>query len=89
MTIPTDPSKSSGGSNVPPSQPVGPQPAGNIDPTGAWSKFLSTPGNVATPEEVKLFMQGLLKMFNVIIQQQTAAAHRAAEQMKKAEEGED
>lgn len=88
MSSPIDPSKNT----PPPSQPARPQPSqpvGNIDPTGTWSKFLSTPSAVATPEEVKMFMQGMLKMFNVIIQQQDAAYKRANEKLKKAEEGEE
>jgi hypothetical protein len=36
-----------------------------------------------------MFMQGVLKMFNVIIQQQNAAAQRSAEKLKKAAEGEE
>lgn len=91
MSTPIDPSQS--GSTPPPSQPTGPTGPGPqpsyIDPTGAWSKFLSTPSQVATPEEVKMFMQGMMKMFNVIIQQQDAAAKRASDKLKKAEEGED
>lgn len=96
MTFPIEPSQ--GSPEPPPSpqpiqppQPGGPQQQGvpsSIDPSGIWSKFLSTSGNIASPEEVKMFMQGLLKMFNVIIQQQNQAAERAARQMKKAEEGE-
>ena len=88
MTTPTNPPPGSGG--TPPIQPTGPQqPASNLDPSGAWSKFLSTPSQVATPEEVKMFMQGMLKMFNLIIQQQNAAYQRANEKLRKVAEGED
>jgi len=89
MSIPSDPIQSG---STPPIQPGGgpqQQPAPSaMDPTGAWSKFLSVGGNIATPQEVKMFMQGMLKMFNVLIQQQNEAAQRAAERLKKAEEGE-
>jgi hypothetical protein len=88
MSTPIDPSQSGG---MPPTGPIGPgtpQPS-SIDPTGAWSKFLSTPSQVASPEEVKMFIQGMMKMFNVMIQQQDAAAKRAAQKLKKAEEGQD
>lgn len=90
MSIPTDPIQSS---PTPPIQPgAGPQPQqpipSSLDPTGAWSKFLSAGGNIATPQEVKMFMQGMLKMFNVLIQQQNEAAQRSAERLKKAIEGE-
>ncbi len=93
MSTPIDPSQS--GSTPPPSKPAGPigpeqaPQTSYIDPTGAWSKFLSTPSQIATPQEVKMFLQGMMKMFNVIIQQQDAAAKRASDKLKKAEEGED
>ena len=88
MTTPINPSPKSDG--TPPIQPPGlQQPAQNLDPSWVWSKFLSTPGHVATPQEVKMFMQGLLKMFNVIIQQQNEAYRRANEKLKKAAEGKD
>jgi hypothetical protein len=87
MTTPTDPMQS--GPSFPIQSSGGPQEGSSSgDPTGVWSKFLSGGGNVATPQEVKMFIQGILKMFNVLIQQQNAAAERAAQQLKKAEEGE-
>lgn len=89
MTTPIDPTQSS---NMP-IQPGGPQQqpptTSYLDPSGAWQKFLSAGGIVATPQEVQMFMQGMLKMFNVIIQQQNEAYHRSNEQLKKAEQGED
>jgi hypothetical protein len=89
MTMPTDPTQSS---NIP-IQPGGPQQqsptTSNVDPSGAWQKFLSAGGIVATPQEVKMFMQGMQKMFNVLIQQQNEAYHRSNEQLKKAEQGEE
>jgi hypothetical protein len=88
MTIPPDPMQTPS-----PIQPGSQQPTpgtpSSMDPTGAWSKFLSTPGGVASPEEVKMFMNGMLKMFNGIIQQQNEAHKRASDQLKKAIEGED
>jgi hypothetical protein len=87
MTIPPDPLQSSSPPVQPGNSPQG--TSGGIDPSGAWSKFLSTPGHVATPEEVKMFMQGMLKMFNLLIQQQSAAYKRANEQLKKAVKGDE
>lgn len=86
MTSPTGPSK--GSPEIPPMQPVTPTTS-RLDPTGAWSKFLTTPGGVASPEEVKMFINGIMKMFNVIIQQQTEAAKRASQKLKRSIEGED
>jgi hypothetical protein len=86
MTTPTDPIQSG---SIPPIQPGGPQqtPRSYLDPTGTWSKFLTGGGQVATPQEVQMFMQGMLKMFNVVIQQQQAAYQRANQKLRKAEEG--
>lgn len=91
MTTPIDPSQSS----VPPIQPQQPEqqpptlPTSYVDPTGAWAKFLSTPGHAASADDVKMFMQGLLKFFSVIIQQQQDAYKRSMEQLKKVEEGDE
>lgn len=90
MTTPIDPSQSS----VPPIQPQPGQqqpmlPTSYVDPTGAWAKFLSTPGQSASAEDVKIFMQGLLKFFSLIIQQQQDSFKRSMEQLKKAQEGEE
>ena len=86
MTIPSDPS-----GNIPPPTPLNPQPektTSYVDPTGAWQKFLSAGGQQATADQVKMFLQGLLKMFNVLIQQQEAAAKRSAQRLKDAISGE-
>jgi hypothetical protein len=94
MSIPSDPS------NLPPkihptpgtpaNQPQNPMPTtSNVDPTGAWSAFLSTPGHQASADDVKMFLQGLLKTFNIVIQQQNQAAQRANQKLKKAAEGND
>lgn len=91
MPKPIDPSKSF----PPPFQPTQPsQPSTNlptsyVDPSGAWAKFLSTPGNPATAKDVQLFMNGLLKFFNVMIQQQQAATKRALDKLKKVAKGEE
>ncbi len=94
MSIPPDPLKSS--SNIPQNQTspqnqpsTTPVSSKDVDPTGVWTKFLSSGAGPATPEEVKLFIEGMMKMFNVLIQQQNAAAKRASEKLKKAIEGED
>jgi len=84
MTSPTGPTQ--GPPDIPPMQPTTPTTS-RLDPSGAWSKFLSTPGNVASPEEVKMFIQGIMKMFNVIIQQQNEAAQRASRHLKDVIEG--
>lgn len=82
--------------NIPPSEPAqqftpqnqpGKFPTSNVDPTGAWAAFLSTPGHPASAEQVKVFMQGMLKMFNVLIQQQDAAVKKANERLKRSIEG--
>ena len=82
MSIPSD---------IPPSSPPTPpqnQPqTSSVDPTGAWAKFLSTPNQAASAEDVKMFIGGLLKMFNVLIQQQQASAKRAAQFQKDVIEG--
>lgn len=92
MTAPINPNDPS---QIPPtSAPIGAPDVGNffsqsnIDPTGIWTKFLSTPGNPATPNDVKKFIQGLLKSFGVLIQQNQKAMERARREMKKAERGE-
>jgi hypothetical protein len=89
MTIPSDPSQNRPAPSNPANQePISPG-GGNVDPTGVWTKFLSAGGMVATPQEVKMFMQGMLKMFNVIIQQQNEAYQRSNEALKKAARGDD
>jgi hypothetical protein len=70
-----------------PSKPVTALPTSYVDPTGAWAGFLSTPGHPASAQEVQLFMNGLLKFFNVLIQQQQDAAKRSLEKLKESEEG--
>lgn len=93
MSIPSDPShyppKIPQTPPAPQSQPTQNLPTSYVDPTGAWAKFLGGTGTPATAEEVQKFMQGMLKMFNVLIQQQNEAAKRANEKLKKAIEGED
>lgn len=88
MTTPVDPT---GPSPIQPSQPSQPTayPTSYVDPSGAWAKFLSASGTPATAEDVKMFMNGLLKFFNVIIQQQQAAFKRSIDRLKKAEQGDE
>ncbi len=80
MTSPVNPSQ-------PPSGPSAPPTDTQIDPTGVWQKFLSASGTQATPQDVQAFMQGLLKMFSIVIQQQQAAAQRANQNLKDIIEG--
>jgi hypothetical protein len=91
MTTPTDPTKSTPSSF--PSQSASQQPSqlptSYVDPTGAWAAFLSTPGHSATAKDVQMFMNGLLKFFNVLIQQQQDSFKRTIEELKKAEKGEE
>ncbi len=89
MTTPTDPTH-----NVPIPPTGGPQqqppPATSyLDPMGVWQKFLSAGGIKATPQEVQMFIQGMMKMFNVVIQQQNESYRRSNEQLKKAEQGDE
>ena len=85
MTTPINPNP------LPPNQPPSIQmpPMANPDPSGTWAKFLGGSGGPASPEEVRMFVQGLLKMFNVMIQQEQKRAKEASEKLKRAAEGED
>jgi hypothetical protein len=88
MSIPSDPSHHP--AKIPPA-PHGAPPSEEkvtsyLDPTGAWAKFL---GPTATAEDVKMFMQGLLKDFNIIIQREREAAKRASDKLKRSIEGEE
>ncbi len=92
MTIPSNPLQPSPSPSIPPSGPQGTQPPTSeptsyVDPSGAWAKFLSTSSGQATAQDVQMFMNGLLKMFSIVIQQQQEAAKRAADKMKQAAEG--
>ncbi len=93
MTTPVNPNDPS------PVQPVAPASSSpstggrfsseqSIDPTGVWAKFLSTPGHPATAQDVKMFINGLLKSFGILIQQNQRAMERAKREMKRAEKGE-
>lgn len=93
MSIPSDPSSRlppvSPHSQIPDQKPAPIQgQTFNPDPTGIWTKFLSQSGTPPTAEEVKTFINGILKMFNLIIQQQQKAAARANEGLKRAAQGE-
>ena len=82
--------------NIPPpepAQPITPEPGqfpqsgDSLDPTGTWAAFLGRSGTPATPQDVKTFIAGMLKMFNVLIQQELKAAKKANEKLKRAAEG--
>lgn len=94
MIPPVNPEDPSAQAPFPPPGSTTPVSASNyesensIDPTGVWTKFLSTPGHPATAKDVKLFMNGLLKSFGVLIQQNQRAMERAKREMKRAERGE-
>ena len=59
-----------------------------MDPTGVWSKFLSTPGHPATQKQVQAFIGGLLKQLGNQIQNEMKRAKKAEERMKRALNGE-
>lgn len=96
MSIPSNPYPSQP-SGYPPSLPIQPptttggSPAEdvNVDPQGIWAKFLSTPGNSASNKEVKMFLEGLMKQFNLLIKRDLDHAKKAADELRKAAEGED
>ncbi len=89
QSSPTSPSSSSNKTPGQGSFASSPPPAlasagpNSMDPTGVWAKFLSSPGHPATPKDIQMFIQGLLKSFNVLIQQSDAAAKRASDQIKQ------
>lgn len=80
MASPVNPSQPPQGASAPPTDT-------QIDPTGVWQRFLSASGTQATPQDVQTFMQGLLKMFSIVIQQQQEAAQRANQNLKEIAEG--
>ena len=92
MSIPTNPFDMP--PNIPPSQPFTPQnqpdqlPTSYMDPTGAWATFLSSAGTPATAEQVKQFINGMLKMFNLLIEE-NEEAKKASQRLKRAIEGKD
>ncbi len=73
----------------PAASPSQPMPLVPGDPAGVWQRFLTINGQQPSPEEVQLFVQGLLKFFNVMIQQQQASMQRANEQLKRVAQGQD
>ncbi len=90
MSIPSDIPPSN---QTPPVQPTTEQQAlanvpvaTNWDPTGQWSKFL---GGNATPQEVQLFLNGLMKTISNELQQEQKQMDEATKKMKKAIEGDD
>ncbi len=91
MTTPTDPTQS----NIPPYTPPGQQPppgapppqTSYLDPSGKWAAFLSTPGNPASAEQVKMFMNTMLQFFNSMVAQQQADMQQANQQLKNVAEG--
>lgn len=99
MTMPTDPMQPH--SNTPPQQPLDPlknpspaEPAASasskpLDPTGVWARFLGGSGQPASPADVEKFIQGVLMALNFVIKQETEAAQKASEKLKKALEGKD
>ena len=97
MSAPISPSTPSGDSSISTSAAAAAEKAvsqatfagesSNIDPTGVWTKFLSSGGQQATPKEVHAFINGILKNLNAIIQQQAKQAAEDARRMKRAIQG--
>ena len=90
MTTPTDPTQ-----NIPSFPSVSPAQlsteaptfqTSQSDPTGMLANFLATPGNPASPQEVETFIQGMMKFFNTMIQQQQANMQQANQQLQQIEE---
>ncbi len=63
--------------------------AKSIDPTGTWTKFLQqlSPGQPVTPEEVKLFQQGLEKWFGLEIARENRIMKEAMKKLKDSAQG--
>lgn len=77
---------------IPPpgSQPAEPQKSSNQqDVAGTWQKFLSQGENIATKEEAKLFVNGLLKFFNTLVAHERARISKANERLKRVIKGEE
>lgn len=83
---------------LPPTPPSGPQPtepkkphssSNQQDVTIPWQKFLSRGENIATKEEAKLFISGLLKFFNTLVAHERARISKANEHLKRVIKGEE
>lgn len=76
---------------IPPSgqQPIQPQPspANQQDPLKVWQKFLSQGGNIATEEQTKQFVDGVLKFFNTLLAKERAKVSKANKRLKDVIEG--
>lgn len=89
MTTPIEPFDESKRPSLPPSSPAEQaapfaQPERtSMDPGGIWLKFL---GPQATVNDVKMFLNGLEKMMQVLVQQNDASFKRALEAQKRAQE---
>jgi hypothetical protein len=60
------------------------------DPLGIWKKFLSQGGNQATPQEVTMFLNTLVKfMASTVINEANKAAKQAYLRTKAVIEGRD
>jgi hypothetical protein len=86
MSIPSNPSPL-----TPPSYPSteSQQPSSTVDPTGVWTRFLTTPQGSPTEDDVKKFLQGIMQMFSNIVKRDLAHAKENAEKLRKAAEGRD
>lgn len=83
---------------LPPTTPSGPQPiqpkkshssSNQQDVTTPWQKFLSQGENIATKEEAKIFIGGLLKFFNALVAHERARISKANQRLKRVIKGEE
>lgn len=83
---------------LPPVPPTSPEPiepkktnpsSNPQDVTIPWQKFLSRGENVATKQEAKMFIKGLMKLINVMIARDKARISKANEHLKRVIKGEE
>lgn len=82
---------------LPPTPPSGQHPikpkeansSNQQDVTTPWQKFLSQGENIATKEEAKMFISGLLKFFNALVAHERARISKANERLKRVIKGEE
>lgn len=82
---PATPGAGKAPANQPPQIPI----ATNWDPTGMWAKFLGGGGSPATPEEVQMFLNSLLRTIGMQLQEQEKQAAEAAKKLRQTIEGDD
>lgn len=63
--------------------------ATNWDPSGVWAKFLGGGGSPATPEQVQMFLNGMMRSIAVELQRQEKEVIEASKKLRKTIEGDD